>query len=415
MTHSISSKKTSLGFTIVELLIVVVVIAILAAITIVAYNGISKRASDSGMLTTAGQAARKLAVYYTVNDGLYPGTMAAAGLSDSGDTTYKLNINNTSPVPNYCITIKSGNKIAHVAGDRGGTNKAVLDTPCPQDSANSNYPTTITSASLGCPAGYLAVPGNSLLNQQSFCAMKYEAKQDGSGTAIAQPTGSLWIGVSAINASATAAATCATCHVLTDGEWLTIAYNALYQPSNWSGGVVGTNYMFRGHSDNTPASNPDASSNDSDGYFGTGNTSGEATVTFGVNGDSQRRTLVLSNGETIWDLAGNVREWTSQTANAANQQPGVDGGAWAARYSNTANLKMNSFVSSFPVYGNANALTWGSAQALGGFVGNSLDATLKGVIRGGHRFTGSSTGIFQADMTVAPSSATSDTGFRVAR
>lgn len=39
--------KKQTGFTIVELLIVVVVIAILAAITIVAYNGIQKQAQDS--------------------------------------------------------------------------------------------------------------------------------------------------------------------------------------------------------------------------------------------------------------------------------------------------------------------------------------------------------------------------------
>jgi prepilin-type N-terminal cleavage/methylation domain-containing protein len=50
------TKKTS-GFTIVELLIVIVVIGILAAITIVAYNGVQNKAKSS-----AGQAAANGAV-----------------------------------------------------------------------------------------------------------------------------------------------------------------------------------------------------------------------------------------------------------------------------------------------------------------------------------------------------------------
>ena len=51
--------KNKSGFTIVELLIVIVVIAILAAITIVAYNGIQNRAMDTkikNMVTSVGKS-----------------------------------------------------------------------------------------------------------------------------------------------------------------------------------------------------------------------------------------------------------------------------------------------------------------------------------------------------------------------
>ena len=43
------------GFTIVELLIVIVVIAILATITIVAYNGVSQRAKESATQNAVSQ------------------------------------------------------------------------------------------------------------------------------------------------------------------------------------------------------------------------------------------------------------------------------------------------------------------------------------------------------------------------
>jgi type IV pilus assembly protein PilA len=59
------------GFTIVELLIVVVVIAILAAITIVSYNGIQSRAKTSVSLSTAGVIRDKAAAWDTLQ-GSYP-------------------------------------------------------------------------------------------------------------------------------------------------------------------------------------------------------------------------------------------------------------------------------------------------------------------------------------------------------
>ena len=72
--------KYKRGFTIVELLIVIVVIAILAAITIVAYNGIQARATDAKMRTAATQVEQAVRLYY-IDTGKQPysgsGTTAA--------------------------------------------------------------------------------------------------------------------------------------------------------------------------------------------------------------------------------------------------------------------------------------------------------------------------------------------------
>jgi prepilin-type N-terminal cleavage/methylation domain-containing protein len=61
------------GFTIVELLIVVVVIAILASITIVSYTGIQNRAHDSVVQGDIQNIAQKLNIYY-LDKITYPAT-----------------------------------------------------------------------------------------------------------------------------------------------------------------------------------------------------------------------------------------------------------------------------------------------------------------------------------------------------
>lgn len=61
------------GFTIVELLIVIVVIAILATISIVAYSGIQARAENTKTITGVG-AYTKIFALYAADTGVYPST-----------------------------------------------------------------------------------------------------------------------------------------------------------------------------------------------------------------------------------------------------------------------------------------------------------------------------------------------------
>ena len=61
------------GFTIVELLIVIVVIGILAAITIVAYNGVQSRARTTTAQANAQEVQNKAEVYAAdTGNGVYP-------------------------------------------------------------------------------------------------------------------------------------------------------------------------------------------------------------------------------------------------------------------------------------------------------------------------------------------------------
>ncbi len=64
-------KRMGSGFTIVELLIVIVVIAVLAAISIAAYTNISNRANDAAVQSDLKGLATKLELYRVDNAG-YP-------------------------------------------------------------------------------------------------------------------------------------------------------------------------------------------------------------------------------------------------------------------------------------------------------------------------------------------------------
>lgn len=131
MQQKVTQKQ---GFTIVELLIVVVVIAVLAAITIVAYNGVTGRANASAAQEGVAQAVRKLGLYAIDNGETFPATLAAAGVTAANGTTFQYSVNTSTTPQGYCVTATSngvsyyqGNNYTYTGG--GSTNTLANGTP----------------------------------------------------------------------------------------------------------------------------------------------------------------------------------------------------------------------------------------------------------------------------------------------
>ena len=77
------AKQKQSAFTIVELLVVIVVIAVLAAITITAYTGIQKRARDSVRVQDISNIKKSLLLYQSYNGGV-PATTTFGGNGPGG-------------------------------------------------------------------------------------------------------------------------------------------------------------------------------------------------------------------------------------------------------------------------------------------------------------------------------------------
>jgi len=111
------------GFTIVELLIVVVVIAILAAITIVSYNGITNRANDTAVQSDLRNLGGKTLQFMQLNGDALPSVSDLVGMgiktstgaygahyTPTGSNGYNLIqcLNNTTKAFAYVAASKSG-------------------------------------------------------------------------------------------------------------------------------------------------------------------------------------------------------------------------------------------------------------------------------------------------------------------
>src|SRR3982751_3816552 len=81
-------KKVEQGFTLIELMIVVAIIGILAAIAIPAYQDYTIRSKVTELVNAAGVCKTSIAEYYQAQ-GKMPGSAAVGGCSDVGTANSK--------------------------------------------------------------------------------------------------------------------------------------------------------------------------------------------------------------------------------------------------------------------------------------------------------------------------------------
>jgi hypothetical protein len=274
---------------------------------------------------------------------------AATDNGGSGVALYQVQVYNVSTGSlNAWTTSTSGSAITGGTGMliNGGTyymKVRAVDTVgnLGSEAQSANWIATVV---IICPNGYIPIPARSPYTSVSFCVAKYEMKLQYDGIIIANGNDnnaynydtdyenvtarSRYMAVSDLagrpwsyikrgeNGSLTGQGAIEACQslgngydLITNAQWQTIAQNTEEIPSNWTSGIVGTEMMYTGHSDNNP-SNSLAVVNVNDPYDSTQGSAGAPNSSQAAgSGKEQRRTLNLSNGEVIWDLAGNVLEW----------------------------------------------------------------------------------------------------------
>lgn len=267
-------------------------------------------------------------------------------------------------------------------------------------------PSRSKDSPLGCPTDFVLVPSDPDYATNDFCVMKYEAKSMG-GVAASTPLTLPWVYITQEASYTACSAMGPGYHLLSNSEWMAIGANIAGRAANWTSGVVGTNRMTQGHSDDLPPWPCAGSTNTNLGFVDTTCEHQAATA----DSADQKRIHTLSTGEHIWDIAGNVWDWTYYT------NPIDLPGAAVATYQYTALAGTSTTPLSYLIPTNAVKSfwsdTWNSTQSTGTFI-SAPNGIAGAFARGGSWFEGINAGVFAVVADTNPSASFGNLGFRCA-
>ncbi len=323
------------AYTLLEILLVLAAIAILSVIIFVLINPEKQHQKfrDEQRVMHQSGLSSALQQYFMENrndSGFIPNLMQEICNTGEQGLDHDIDCSGTVDlsflVPNYIDKIPSDpsveNLINQGLAQNNGTGYIV------SKSSDFSKASIIVNKEINlCPQGFIPVPGNSLYGTEDFCVMKYEAKAvdtengnqiiaDGGHSlavpwsglsgqtkyrAVSVPEGRPWVSIPPRDSNyydATEACQDIDARLISNNEWMTIARNIESVGSNWSDGQVGN------------------------GTLSVGNVSSLASMDgtdplTGVN----KRTHALTNGEVVWDMSGNVWNWTGDLIRSFDDQP----------------------------------------------------------------------------------------------